>query len=95
MTTRGAALMLLALAGAAPAGRARAEDVPACANIEEPLAYNACLAVHGPKANASHASAAPNSGPIERARPAQSERRAPLATATRRHGRSRMEFFVR
>ena len=46
-----AAIVLLALAALASAGRARAEDDPACAQYQEPMAYNACLARHGPKAN--------------------------------------------
>ena len=46
-----AATIVLALAALASAGRARAEDDPACAQYQEPMAYNACLARHGPKAN--------------------------------------------
>ena len=47
------ALSLAALAWAAlpSAGSAWAEDDPACAQYHEPMAYNACLARHGPKAN--------------------------------------------
>ena len=45
-----AVLVLLGLGGAA-----RAEDNPACAKFEDPLAYNACLAKLGPKAWPSHA----------------------------------------
>jgi hypothetical protein len=33
------------------AGAVRAQDNPACAQYREPMAYNACLAQHGPKAN--------------------------------------------
>jgi len=40
-------------------GRARAQDNPACAKFEEPLAYNQCLAGLGPKAHATHAVAEP------------------------------------
>ncbi len=43
-------LILAACAAAASLGLARAEDDPACARIDEPLAYNACLASHGPRA---------------------------------------------
>ncbi len=42
------ALLLAALAWTASA---RAEDDPGCAQYREPMAYNACLARHGPKAN--------------------------------------------
>ncbi len=44
------AALLLVSAAFLPA-LARAQDDPACARFEEPLAYNACLASHGPKAN--------------------------------------------
>jgi hypothetical protein len=33
------------------AGNARAEDDPRCTQYHEPMAYNACLARQGPKAN--------------------------------------------
>jgi hypothetical protein len=40
------------LAGAvAWAGSALAQDNPSCAQYREPMAYNACLARHGPRAN--------------------------------------------
>ncbi len=42
--------LMFAFAAVALAGRARAEDDPACAQYQEPFAYNACLARHGPKA---------------------------------------------
>jgi hypothetical protein len=45
------AAIALSLAALAWAGSARAEDDPACAQYHEPMAYNACLARHGPKAN--------------------------------------------
>ncbi len=41
------------------AGAAHAQDNPACAKYEAPLAYNACLAKLGPKAGVTHATAAP------------------------------------
>ncbi len=46
---------LLALT-AAPAG---AEDYPECAKIDNPFAYNQCLAKHGPPMHATKAIAAP------------------------------------
>jgi osmotically-inducible protein OsmY len=45
------AAIALSLAALACAGSARAEDDPACAQYREAMAYNACLARHGPKAN--------------------------------------------
>jgi len=47
--TKRAAFIMLALAAALPRGAQAAED-PVCAKFVEPLAYNACLASHGPKA---------------------------------------------
>jgi hypothetical protein len=47
---------LLALAAAAPAG---AEDYPECAKIDNPFAYNQCLAKHGPPEHATRATAPP------------------------------------
>ena len=45
------AAIALCLTALAWAGTARAQDNPACAQYREPMAYNACLAQHGPKAN--------------------------------------------
>jgi hypothetical protein len=45
------AAITLSLAAFAWAGSARAQDNPACAQYREPMAYNLCLAQHGPKAN--------------------------------------------
>ena len=97
--TKRAALMLLALA-AASAGAARAEEDPACAKYQDPLAYNACLASHGPKANI-----ATNQRPAQasHAAPVQPESGRPAPTRSAdgwRHakrGRSRVhiEFRVR
>ena len=92
-----ALLMLLVLA-AASIGPARCEDDPACARYEDPLAYNACLASHGPKANATAGARRDEGPPL----PAQAERdRAPAAIergsrrVVRGHGRVHMEFQVR
>ncbi len=94
-----AALMLLALA-AVSAGAARAEDDPACAKYQDPLAYNACLASHGPKANI-----ATNPRPAQagHAAPVQPEGGRPVPTrgaegwrhANRGRGRVHMEFRVK
>ena len=56
------ALMLLAFAAVASHSAARAQDDPACAKYQEPLAYNACLASHGPKATDIATSPGPAAG---------------------------------
>ena len=100
-----AAFMALALAVAAiPRGACAQDDPgqsdPACAKYQEPLAYNACLASHGPKASdigGSHAQDEPAHAapaPSAAASPASRVERWP-STATRRHGRIHMEFRVR
>ena len=86
---------LLALCAAALPGLARADN-PACAKFEEPLAYNACLASHGPKATdigAARATGSPSVNPDSgKAGPAL---RRMTGRAVRRHGRMHMEFMVR
>ncbi|MGO9418013.1 hypothetical protein [Roseiarcus sp.] len=94
---RAAAASLALLAAALP-GLARAEDDPACAKFTEPLAYNACLASHGPKAN--NLRTAPGSGARrvdpEGERTSEAPRRAaPPAQVFRPRGRVHMEFRVR
>lgn len=93
-----AALMLLALA-AVSADAARAEDDPACAKYQDPLAYNACLASRGPKANiatnprpaqAGHAAVQPEGGRPFSTRGADGWRH-----ANRRRGRVHVEFRVK
>jgi hypothetical protein len=94
-----AALLIFASAIAVLPRSAPGQDDPACAKYQEPLAYNACLASHGPKANsigegpgqtqppgaASHSLARPSAGSAPgREWPA----------ATRRRGRVHMEFRV-
>jgi len=96
------AFLAVALAAVAVSAPARAQDDPACAKYQEPLAYNACLASHGPKATdvatnpaqAQQVRAAPME--IRRAQPAQSPRaRRNWVSATRHRGRVHMEFRVR
>jgi hypothetical protein len=41
---------------------ARADDYPECAKIDNPLAYNQCLANHGPAAHATRGIAPPPAG---------------------------------
>ena len=45
------AAIALCLAALGWAGSAQAQDDPRCAQYREPMAYNACLARQGPKAN--------------------------------------------
>ena len=62
---------------------ARAKDNASCAQFEEPFAYNACLARHGPPAGATRAIAAPDD-----------DFGAPRPYARKGRGRMRMEFDV-
>lgn len=91
--------LLLAAAATFLSGLARAADDPACAKFEEPLAYNACLASHGPKANGVGTrsdEAAPRGVDPEAGRRVAAPRRAAAAAhAARRRGRVHMEFRVR
>jgi hypothetical protein len=97
-----AATVVLALATFASAGPAQAVDDPACAQYQEPMTYNACLARHGPKANniGTHpGEARPGLAAQDRA---QDRQVGPPATAGRRwqraqrsHGRVHMEFLVK
>lgn len=95
MGARAAAALLLATL--AWAGSARAADDLACAQYREPMAYNACLARHGPKANTRalpHGGRQPGGGlkAGTGARPPPFHRwRRPGRT----HGRMHMEFPVR
>ena len=97
-----AAAIVFCLAALASAGRARAEDDPSCAKYQEPMAYNDCLARHGPKANGAGehgGETQPNRAGQDRAR--DGEAQAPPAAfrhwprAERIHGRVHMEFPVR
>jgi hypothetical protein len=56
-----------------------------CANIADPLAYNACLARQGPTARAARVGPAPASRPARR----------PAAPVVTRRGRSEMVFTPR
>jgi hypothetical protein len=81
---------VLCLVALAAAGGARAEDDPSCAQYQEPMAYNACLARHGPKAG----DVGTHSGESRPERAGQADfRRSPHAQ--RRHGRVHIEFRVR
>ena len=98
------AAIALCLAALAWAGSARAQDNPACAQYREPMAYNACLAQHGPKANGvgqlhggpQPGRAAPNQVWYGRATAAPPATRFYGAKGAHRvHGRVHMEFPVR
>jgi hypothetical protein len=97
------AAIALCLAAFAWAGSARAQDDPACAQYREPMAYNLCLAQHGPKANGvGKLHGGPQPGLAEdRARYGRAHGRAPNARfynqrgSQRVHGRMHIEFPVR
>jgi hypothetical protein len=84
-TAWAAALALLGIG--APA---QAQDNPACAKFEEPLAYNACLARLGPRAAATRGVPEPDGG----TRGARHARGGPEIVRTRK-GRVRAEFTIR
>jgi hypothetical protein len=75
--TRATPFAFVALVVAAPAA---AQPSDPCARFEEPLAYNACLAAHGPRAPAT--------------RPAPAGDEAPGRVRHASHGRQRFEFDV-
>jgi hypothetical protein len=94
--------LLLAVSAAVLPALVRAEDDAACARFEEPLAYNACLATHGPKANLGSATGGaarqiePDGAAPVGGAPVEAPRRAHGAAAvTRRHARIHMEFRLR
>jgi hypothetical protein len=93
------AAIVLSLAALAWTASARAEDDPACAQYREPMAYNACLAQHGPKANSIGKLRGPQSGQAvqDRVWYGRTRGHAPAAPqdARRVHGRMHMEFPVR
>lgn len=99
-----AAVAFLALSAVLP-GPARAQDDPACARFEEPLAYNACLASHGPRANtlgnATGAAGVRRTDPEEetparaKAPPQPFQPFQPFQHVERRRGRVHMEFRLR
>jgi hypothetical protein len=101
MMTARAIIILLGLIELAFAVPARAQDDPACAQYQEPMAYNACLARHGPKANdVATRPAARQHGRAALGWVGGSEAGTPAtggpgwARATRARGRVHMEFPV-
>ena len=89
---RPALALALALASLG-AGAARAQD-SACAKIEEPLAYNACLANHGPKAGAVRAEPEPAGGASSSALARKGHARGVLIARKTRRGKVEMEFDI-
>ena len=98
------AAIALCLAALAWMGSARAQDNPACAQYREPMAYNACLAQHGPKANGVGQlhGGGPQTGRAAQGRVwyghthgAPTARFTSPQSAQRVHGRVHMEFQVR
>ncbi|MGB7975940.1 MAG: hypothetical protein WCF81_16685 [Roseiarcus sp.] len=94
----------LCLAALGWAGSAQAQDNPACAQYHEAMAYNLCLARHGPKANGVgklHGGPQPGSAAQGRVWYGHTHGRAPIArlynpeSAKRVHDRVHMEFQVR
>ncbi len=83
------ALFVGALLAGAPA---RAEDNPACAKYEEPLAYNACLARLGPHAPATRAVAAPDDDAGGPSAGGRRRARGGFEVSRGRHRRMRAEF---
>jgi hypothetical protein len=93
--TAPAAAIGLCLAALAAAGPALAQDDRSCAQYQEPMAYNACLARHGPKAGEVGAHSGGGQNPAyggEARAPATGFGRWPHAE--RVHGRVHMEFRV-
>ncbi len=89
------AAIALSLAALAWAGAARAEDNPACAQYREPMAYNACLAQHGPKANIGGLRGTPQPGRGAHASAREVRHWRAASPAKHAHGRMHMEFQVR
>jgi hypothetical protein len=98
------AAITFSLAALGWAGSARAQDNPACAQYREPMAYNLCLAQHGPKANGVgklHGGPQPGLAAQDRVWSGRTHGHAPTTRvysqqgAQRVHGRVHMEFQVR
>jgi hypothetical protein len=90
-----AAIVIVGLAVVAAPGPARAQDDPACAQYHDPMAYNACLARRGPRANdvgaqQGHA-AQRRSVPVE----AGTADKGPAWRPTHRRGRVHIEFQIK
>ena len=75
---------------------ASAEDYPECAKFDNPLAYNQCLAAHGPAAHGTKAIAPPPAG--EDGRPSGSAMHghggSSMQVSRARNGRMVLEFSI-
>lgn len=91
---RHALILAIAIGVLCVGQRARAEDNPACAKFEEPLAYNACLARFGPHAPGTRAVAAPDDDSDEPGADGRRRAHGGLEISRERHGRARAEFDV-
>ena len=91
----GGSVMLLAFALVATPRATLAADDSACARYADPLAYNACLASHGPKANIARPSDGDGPAAPVQARPAGHPAGRGWRPELRRHGRSHMEFNLK
>ncbi len=95
------AVLILVVAAAVLPARAQADGGSACAKIEESLAYNACLAAHGPRARDVAVSPEPAGSGAESDRVGRAPAEAAARPARRfpavakRHGRIHMEFRIR
>ena len=85
------ALAIGAILSGAPAW---AQDNPACAKFQEPLAYNACLARMGPPARGTRAIPEPQGQSDEPRGAAGPHARDGFAVAHEKRGRVRAEFDV-
>ena len=89
--------LALGLAASAPQP-GRADDYPACAKIENPLAYNQCLANQGPPAHGTRAIAPPPDADAPkgawRAPAAAGRTGSTLQVSRTRSGRMVMEFSI-
>ena len=89
-------IMLLAIALVAAPRATLAADDSACAKYADPLAYNACLASHGPRANiGAHSGGEGEPAPLRARTVNRPAANRGWRRETRRPGRAHMEFNVK
>jgi len=91
MDARAVALALGAVLVGAPAC---AQDNPACAQFQEPLAYNACLARQGQPARATHRTPEPAGAASAVHGPRRGRAYGMAIPRQGKHGRMQLEFTV-